>query len=404
MLKKGINIFLFLLLNLSFGFSQNISTGEWSATLKLTEQDKLPFKLVVEKINDLYKLLIFNAEEKIILSDVKNEKDSIIASFSEYNSQLIFKESNNELDGYWINHEKKNYKLPFHATKGYTQRFPTIISDSSVTISGKWKVYFNPRLKSEFLAVGVFKQDEEKLRGTFLTETGDFRFLEGNQYGKDFLLSCFDGSHAFLFKAKVKNDSLIGRFLSGKHYEGKWVGVKDEKIELSDPYSLTKFKNDKPIEFEAKNLDGTLFYFPRIEDKNKVTIIQIMGTWCPNCLDETKFYKELYSKYHSKGLEIITVGFEAGENFETNAMKLNRFKQRNGVDFTFLLGGSASKNDATKVFTMIEEIKSFPTSIYVGKDGMIKKIHTGFSGPGTGMYYEKQCEETFKLIDSLLKE
>jgi thiol-disulfide isomerase/thioredoxin len=128
-----------------------------------------------------------------------------------------------------------------------------------------------------------------------------------------------------------------------------------------------------------------------------------MGTWCPNCLDETRFYKELYEKYHDKGLEIIAIGFEAGENFDLNAAKLEKFKAKNGVDFTFLLGGTSTKKAASDLFPMVDGIKSFPTSFYIGKDGTIQKIYTGFNGPGTGIYYEKYVEETYKVIEGMLK-
>jgi thiol-disulfide isomerase/thioredoxin len=388
-------------------FAQNksfkLKTGDWTAHLSLNEDNKVPFKFSVEKKKNSYQFSIYNAEEKIVLKDVEFTNDSVSANFSEYNSKLIFKITPTELIGSWVNMSKKNARIPFNAKYGYTSRFEKKTTENPLKIDGKWKVFFNPNSKSEFIAMGFFHQKEEKVTGTFLTETGDFRFLEGNQYGKELMLSCFDGSHAYLFKATIENDSIFGRFLSGITYEGNWTGKKDEKFELSDPYSLTKVTNHLPIQFAAKQLDGTNFIFPNENYFNKVTIIQIMGTWCPNCLDETRFYKELYEKYHDKGLEIIAIGFEAGDNFDISAAKLEKFKAKNGADFTFLLGGTSTKKAASDLFPMVDGIKSFPTSFYIGKDGTIQKIYTGFNGPGTGIYYEKYVEETYKVIEGMLK-
>ena len=402
---KFIFFYLFFISNCIFAQKNSflLKTGDWTGKLSLNENDQVPFHFSVEKEKKQYVFSIYNAEEKIVLKEVEFANDSVSATFSEYNSKLIFKITPTELIGSWVNMSKKNARIPFRATYGYTSRFEKKATEKPFNVDGKWKVFFNPNSKSEFIAMGFFHQKEEAVTGTFLTETGDFRFLEGNQFGKELQLSCFDGSHAYLFKATIENDSIFGRFLSGKSYEGTWKGKKDDAFELSDPYALTKVISTQPVEFTAKNLDGSDFHFPSEVYKNKVTILQIMGTWCPNCLDETRFYKELYEKYHDKGLEIIAIGFEAGEDVAVSTAKLQKFKTRNSVDFTFVLGGSSNKKAASDLFPMVDGVKSFPTSFYIGKDGTIQKIYTGFNGPGTGIYYEKYVEETYKVIEGMLK-
>jgi len=379
-----------------------LKSGDWTAHLYLTKNDTLPFKLKILTKGKL-QFIIYNSEEQIVLKNIVVNRDSIIASFSEYNSKLVFKVGEKELNGYWMNNNKKNYKIPFHAHYGYSTRFKKNTSVSPENCNGKWKIIFDPTLQSEYISLGYFKQKNESINGTFLTETGDFRYLEGNQFGTEFQMSSFDGSHAYLFKAVVKNDSIFGRFLSGNHFEGTWIGNKDENFELTDPYFITKSTSSLPISFKAKKETGEFFIFPSEKYLNKVTIVQIMGTWCPNCLDETRFYKELYDRYHSKGLEIIAVGFEVGENDSISFSKLEKFKKRNNVNFEFILGGTASKKAASNIFPTLDGIKSFPTSIYVGKDGTIQKIHTGFNGPATGIFYEKYVEETNAFIEKLLK-
>ena len=239
------------------------------------------------------------------------------------------------------------------------------------------------------------------MNGTFLTETGDYRFLAGVVSDDSLYLSCFDGSHAFLFKALL-NDTLSGKFFSGKHWQSEWTAERNETFELKSPDELTYIVDDQPVEFSLKDLKGNDYNFPNDQLKGKVVIIQIMGTWCPNCLDETIFYTELYETYHEDGLEIISIGYENGDEFTDYVANIQRLKEKLDLDFTFLVGGRANKVLASEQFSMLNEIISFPTSIYVDRHGMVKRIHTGFNGPGTGVYYQEYVESTYSLIESLL--
>lgn len=382
-----------------------IKDGEWSSFLQLTAKETLPFKLIVQKLNNKSTFSIQNAEEIIQLNEYRIHQDTIIVDFPTFNSSLHFvSKSKKHLIGYWINYNKgNNYKIPFESKYGYTERFQKTNCNKPNNVNGNWKVVFDYDTPDSSMSLGVFKQSNNTLTGTYLTETGDYRFLEGNQFGNEFNLSCFDGSHAFLLKATYKNDSLIGKFYSGKHFVGTWKGTKDEKFKLKDPDSLTKVNKSSVFSFDGKDLDGKSFHFPNDSYKNKVVIIQIMGTWCPNCMDETRYYKELYSKYHNQGLEIISIGYEVGETFEDYSKKISLLKERLNLDFKFLVGGSAKKSLASEQFSMLNEVISFPTSIFIGRDGEVKRVHTGFNGPGTGSYYTEYVEKTNKLIEELLR-
>jgi len=384
-------------------FSQkiNLKKGSWSANLELNNHDKLPFKLLIDKTT----FSIQNAAEIIPLTNFRTHLDTISLDFPSFNSSIHFVRVNTKkITGYWQNYNKgAHYKIPFSAKYGYTTRFENNSLETTNNISGKWKVKFDYNGPEESLSLGVFQQTNHLLTGTFLTATGDYRFLEGNVFGDSFYLSCFDGSHAFLFHAHIKKDSLNGLFVSGKHGKEVWNGVKDESFKLPDPDSITKLINIAPFTFELKDLEGNLFVFPTDRFKNKVVIIQIMGTWCPNCMDETRYYKKLYENYHDQGLEIISIGYEMGDGFEEFSKKIKLLQERLNLPFTFLVGGAAKKDLASKHFSMLNEVISFPTSIYIGKDGSVKRVHTGFNGPGTGSYYLEYEEKTNKLIEELLK-
>lgn len=402
---------LFLLMWSFFTHAQSgkrikLKKGVWIAQLLLNDVDKLPFEM---EIGDNYSFTVINGDERIALSLPEVQNDSIHVRFPYFNSELVFAiHQKKQLSGYWINFNKgKNYRIPFKASYGDAARFPTTEdASSSCEVNGRWKVAFEPGTASEYPAVGIFDQasGSNRVFGTFLTETGDYRFLEGNCTSDSLYLSCFDGSHAFLFKARKSGDVLNGKFFSGKHWHCDWSASVDATFELPSPEVLTYVKESENVHFNLKTITGEDFIFPNPAFENKVVIIQIMGSWCPNCLDETHYYKKLYSTYHESGLEIISIGYETGDSFTEHAANITRLKNKLELDFTFLVGGPANKGLASEHFKMLNEVISFPTSIFIGRDGTVKRVHTGFNGPGTGSYYLEYVEKTDALIQTLLKQ
>lgn len=386
-----------------------LKNGNWIAELALNSYDKLPFNLIVSTTATGYSFMVENGEEMIQLNEPVQKGDSLYVRFPFFHSMLVFKaDSKRSINGYWVNFNKKgDYKIPFSSQKTRSQRFSFAKKKvMNLDLNGKWEVTFEPNTASEYPAVGIFTQQQGKseVSGTFLTETGDYRFLEGNIVDDSVFLSCFDGSHAFLFKAAIKGDSLYGKFFSGKHWSSEWIGKRNENAELKSPEDLTYIVDDKKVAFDLVDMEGHDFSYPNENYDGKVTIIQLMGTWCPNCLDETIYFKELYSKYHADGLEIISIAYESGETMEEYVASVTRLRNKLNLNFTFLIGGAARKNLASEHFSMLNEVISFPTTIFIGRDGQVKRIHTGFNGPGTGTYYTEYVSNTNSLIEQLLAE
>lgn len=378
-----------------------LKKGKWNASLQLNTVDYLPFNLNVKKNNSL---IVINADEEIQLEPAIIINDSLHYNFPFFNSELVVKAEKNNLSGYWVNHTKgSHYKVPFFAEKGRNTRFFHVSTSKKGTdFNGKWKVVFEPGTNSSYPAIGLFKQKKNKISGTFLTETGDYRFLDGNSTKDSLFLSCFDGSHAFLFKARHSKDSLFGKFYSGTHWNSSWNASRNDSFELQSPEDLTYISNGEKIEFSFPNLQKDTVSFPSERYKGKVVIIQIMGTWCPNCLDESVYYKELEEKYGDKGLEIISVCYESGKSLDDYINNIQRLQSKLETNFTYLIGGSAKKNLASKHFNMLNEIISFPTSVFINRQGEVVRVHTGFNGPGTGDYYKNYKERTNALLESLL--
>jgi len=381
--------------------NKKFKSGIWHADLIISENHTIPFNFLVNYKSKI--ITVFNADEQIELKTLELNGNNFSVSFPIFNSKIIGKiNSKKHLEGFWYNYSKgDDYKIPFVSNYKDDKRFNQPISNSE-KFTGKWEVTFDYDNEKE-KAIGLFDYKNNSIYGTFLTETGDYRFLEGITFNDSLKLSCFDGSHAFLFNAKLLNDTLWGDFYSGTHYHTNWFAVKNENFELRDPEKLTYLKEKKPLEFIARDLEDNDYLFPNNQTKNKVTLVQILGTWCPNCLDETKYLKTLNKKYPND-IEIVGVGFEIGETNQNKINKLKTYQSYLNINYTLLLGGDACKPCAEDVFPMLNGIMSFPTLIIIDKHNNVRKIHTGFSGPSTGKYYDDFVAHTNEFIKKLIQE
>jgi|SRR5690554_1281369 len=399
-----ISLLLIFLFIQSFIYATKLQEGYWFGNLKLQNLHQLHF---IFNVDSTQKIVIYNGKEKIKMKSFEYKADSLKVYFSCFPNYLIFKidsSNQNRISGYFVNPDRKKHsKIAFEAVFYGADKESIQALEKPQDISGKWQVNFSPNTKYEYPAIGKFEQNYDDISGTFLTETGDYRYLSGSFNDNKLKLSSFDGAHVFLFTATLENDTLKGEFLSGNHWKTEWIGVRNDDFQLKDPDSLTYMVKDT-FDFNFKTVNGENYSYPNASLKGKVVIVQILGTWCPNCLDETNFYKELYDTYNAEGLEIIGVAYEVPEAYEEQVQRINRYTKNKNVAYPILVGGIASKSITSKDFDMLNEITSFPTSIFINKDGEVVKIHTGFNGPGTGEIYEDYKVETTQLINKLLRE
>jgi thiol-disulfide isomerase/thioredoxin len=397
-------LLLFLLFS-HFTFTQTkavIKTGKWSGQLAMNDRLFTPFTLEISEVSAKKIIEIVNGKERIPLQ-LTNEGDSVTGRFPEFDAFLKFKfnENGEELRGYWLNLNKKTQtKIPINA---WLEKTVTEFAPETSNINGKWRATFSPNSENPDVTVGIFEQKAGIINGTFLTETGDYRFLSGTVGAGQFSMSTFNGSWAFLFEGKVVNDSIYGKFYSGPNYQTEWVAVKDPNATLRDPSKLTYIENEKDFNFSSlKTLKRKSFDAKKF-GKNKVVLFQIMGTWCPNCIDELHYFKELHKKYNNQGLEIVALAYEVGTNEKSQIKRLKAFKKRLKVPYEIVLAGTSSKDVASSHFPMLNGIMSFPTSVVVARNGKIEYVHTGFSGPATGEVYENYTKEMDELIKTLLR-
>jgi thiol-disulfide isomerase/thioredoxin len=404
---------LFLIILLFFStliFAQTqLTTGMWRGVLKNSAGNKLPFNFVVTDTAGSWQIIVHNGAERLKVTDVKVIGDSVFIHMPLFDSEFKLRFAGHYLVGKWIKHlGVKDASMDFIAQPGASWRFFKAPPATSFNVSGRWSAIFGDG-DSRDTTVGEFKQDGQKVTGTFLTTTGDYRYLEGAVAGDSLYLSCFDGGHAFIFTAKINADNTLtgGKFYSGYSGLDPWTAVRNENAKLPDAYSLTALKPGfNKIGFTFKDINGNNVSLSDPRFKNKVVIVQILGSWCPNCMDETNYLvNSYYPKYHNKGVEVIGLAYERTTDFALSQHTLLQLKNHFNIPYPLLITGyTPGRGDPQKSLPMLADFKGFPTTIIIDKKGDVRKIHTGFSGPGTGEYYTQFIDEFEKLTDDLLAE
>ena len=437
-MKKLLYLAAFGLLSLSTACSDQsspttVKPGTYRAVLK-TRAGELPFGLAIQSTanqSGAYTVFALNGDERLPMDPATVQGDSIRIPMALFESELVAKIEGNILRGEWRQRRtaQQTQTLPFEAQLGMNDRFVPGGKDITANLTGNWATDFNSKTGRVDTtdAVGVFRQTGNRLTGTFLTPTGDYRYLDGNVVGDSLFLSCFDGSHLYLFKAKHNpaTKTLTGSFWEGVSGYESWVARLDANAKLPDPATLTYLKpgvKTLRISFPEPNRGdrsagaggaagapvrsqpGKLVSLTDPRFKNKVTVVQILGSWCPNCMDETNFLSPWYKRNRSRGVEVLGLAFERSPDMAVSGPKIERMKERFKIDYPVVLAGTNEKAQASRALPDLNAVVAFPTTIFVDKRGQVRHIHTGFSGPGTGNYYDQYVEEFNRLVDKLVSE
>ncbi|RAJ11882.1 peroxiredoxin family protein [Olleya aquimaris] len=398
--------FLFLLVAITMlscdkNETEFLTAGTYRAELQVNDSLQLPF---VFKVKDANALEIYNAEEVIEVDEIEYKNDSVYIKLPVFEGLIIAKIQDETLNGRFVIEEKNRQQI-FKASKN-DSRF-AVNEKTEIDISGDWETVFSPNTNDSYVAKGVFKQTNNTVTGTFLTETGDYRFLEGVINGNQLQLSTFDGAHAFLFTGMVTDSTINGMFYSGNHWKEPFTAKRNDNYQLASANDLTVLKDGyDSLAFTFPDVNGKQVSLSDDRFKDKVVIVQVMGTWCPNCLDESKYYADYYKNNKDRGLEIVALAFEYAKTEDKAFSFIKRLQDRIGITYPILLAqtGTTSKSKANEKLPMLNHVLSYPTSIFIDKSGKVRKIHTGFNGPATGEKFTEFKAEFTTFVDALLAE
>lgn len=378
--------------------------GTWRGEIELQGQ-VMPFLFFVNWEDASPLIVIENGKERIRIEEAGIYGDSIYIPMHIFDTRIVAKFNSRSMKGYYMKNYLPDYRLPFSASAGIKNRFREIIKPPSTDITGQWDAYFMHSGDTS-KTVGIFNQVHSRLTGTFLTTSGDYRYLDGIVSGDSLKLSTFDGEHAYLFKGKIiGHDSISGSYWSGKTWFERWNAHRNPDAALPDLDNMIHLKNGYDrIRFTLPDMNGKKVSLDDPTYRDKVVIVQILGTWCPNCMDETKFLADWYRRNNDRGIEIVALAFERKNDFDYARERIQRMIRKYDIGYKILFAGKNDKATVAQVLPVLDRSVSYPTTIFIDRKGKVRKIHMGFEGPGTSKYYERFIDNFNRFVNKMLTE
>lgn len=390
--------------------------GLWRAVLA-SPGGELPFTLRIDDQDGTLTAVAVNGAEEAPFSGVEQEGSRVVLHFDWYDAEITadLDAGGDAMTGTWRKTAPEgDSTLAFTAHRDDQRRFLPVDAESGETslsdVTGHWAVEFRDDDGAE-VARGELVQNGDaaagaNVTGTFLTPTGDYRFLEGSFEHGRLRLSTFDGAHAFLFHATARADgTLEGDFWSRDTYHATWTARRAAAGEsiLPDDWTAVGLKNDQgAFSFTFPDLDGNPVSLDDPRFAGKAVLVNIFGSWCPNCNDEAPHLAAWYRRYRDRGLEIVGLAYEFTGDPERDRRLVRRFAERHGIEYPLLLAGVSDKAAAGETLPDLTAVLAYPTTVFIGRDGKVRKIHSGFAGPGTGRHHDELVAELEAAIEELL--
>lgn len=392
-----------------------LPSGVWRAWLD-SPGGELRFRFELQADADGMRVWLLNGEERTPASWANTKGDEVTFEWADFDSVLRARILNGgtALAGTWDKQASATTRvqLGFHAQFGDDALAPPPMpmlppgtrpgSTASQTLTGRYRVHFDG---DDAPAVGLLQEGAGGgLTGTFLTVLGDYRYLEGRRAGTDLVLSCFDGGHAFLFHAAIAGDgSLHGKFWSAAAAAQEWNGQRDDTAALPDAFHLARAKFGKVGKVAFQDLTGQTLDLTDPEVLGEGCVMLVFGSWCPNCHDATDTLVALRRRYGARGLRVVGLAFELTDDADRSRRVLQAYAQRHGVEWPILVAGSADKQRAARALPFLDRIVAYPTVVFVAKDGSIRDVYTGFTGPAAASDHQELVLAWRARIEDLLR-
>jgi thiol-disulfide isomerase/thioredoxin len=374
--------------------------GRWDATVNVNGVE-VPFRFELAGAGANIKGSFFNGDERLTSTAGHFDNGSLALTWDYFASRLEASLKDGALEGTYTQARRAEHAVyAFHARRSETQHS----SQNAPSIAGLWTIPNNSP-KGEQAWRFIVHQSGADVSAAILRVDGDTGALTGTYRDGKFVLSHFSGVRPLLLELSLASDGSLDILENRK---SKLTAVRAEQAHAkgvpdpADPTRHTSVKDvSEPFRFSFPDLNGRLVSNTDPRFNGKVVLVNITGSWCPNCHDEAPFLAALYKKYRDQGLEIVALSFEEGDQLK-DPTRLRAFIQRYGIEYTVLLGGEPG--DATAKLTQAVNWNSWPTTFFLARDGRVRGVHAGFPSSASGDLYRQAKDEFTSRVESLLHE
>jgi thiol-disulfide isomerase/thioredoxin len=405
--KRGLILLLTLLL-VGCRRGQSIpETGMWAGTLELEfpERIAVPLRMSLDFSGSKPAGYFLVGDEKTPIPEVSLDRDLLTLGFSEYSAEIRAAWNGSQLIGDYLRIRSSGTKaIKFTASPEISRSNPAL---SEQRLNGNYQVLFQGEDKIEDTTVAKFWNKDGVLYGTFIAPDGDYGLLVGTLSGERIQLSRFTGWQAIAIVLEPQGGGWSGKFYAASSDKPRSFSLQpraDLNVEI--PNTMRTAMKDPKAEFafSGLSLSGETVRHTDERFKGKALIVDIMGTWCHNCLDEAPVLQKLQEQFGKDGLEIVGLSFEITDDSSLARKNLELFKNRFGLTYTLLFCGSLDEENVKKqIHSQLENFFAYPTAIFIDKNHKVQSVHSGFKGPGTGDEFQAQMREFQELTGRLVK-
>lgn len=371
--------------------------GSWRAALDLAG-GALRFGLELEGAAGAWKGRLCNGDRCGPFSAVRVRGDSVTLELADYAAAIHARLAGDSLTGDYRNVGSRGPRIiPFRAARGAWPAEP-----GPAALVGRWDAAFfgdwgtSPR-------VFELRNGRRGLEGTIISNSGDFGHFWGRAHADSFSIAHFDGSFVYLLTGRLEGDTLRGTFHAGLRTQTPWQAVRSTgRPHLKPPTEVTRADTAAPFRFAFPDLGGRVVTQDDPRFRGKVVLVDIFGSWCPTCHDAAPTLVRLWRKYHGRGLEIVGLSYEVTGDTAVDAPLVRRYRDKFDIPFPLLLAGISDAQEAAATLPQLEGFGAFPTTIFLGRDGKVKRVHAGFYGPATGERHRQLVAEFEREVEKLL--
>ena len=375
--------------------SQDLS-GLWDAAVTVNGLT-IPFRMEFSGTGAAIRGAFFNGDEKVPSTGGHFENGALVLNFDHYATRLEASFRDGALEG---TYGRAGRQYAFSAKPAASM--PS--SPNAPNISGDWELA-TTSAKGEKAWHFIVRQSGGGISAAILRVDGDTGTLTGCWRDGKFVLSHFSGARPSLLEVTPLADGTLevlqnghNKLIARRPAEARAKGLPGP----TDPFTHTSVRDaSEPFHFQGVDLDGHTVTDADPRFRNKVVIVAISGSWCPNCHDEAPFLEEMYRDYRGQGLEIVSLDFEEADQLK-DPTRLRAFVKQYGIDYTVLLAGETGELHAK--LPQAVNLDAWPTTFFLGRDGRVRSVHAGFAAPASGEFHQQLRAEVKSSIEKLLAE